>query len=183
MLKISSCKDRSLNICLTLFFLINDFFIDNIKRLNIINYNVVIIVGSKYYQENIEKIKNIKSDKITIIEKTNNMEKYYKRAFIVVSRAGATTINELINFRKISILIPSPNVTNNHQYHNAKYYYEKGCFEMLLEKDLNVSNVNRLFLKMSGVNQREKYIENIDKNKIVNIKEEFLKEIKRLIYE
>ena len=54
---------------------------------------------------------------------------------------------------------------------------------MLLEKDLNVSNVNRLFLKMSGVNQRKKYIENIDKNKIVNIKEEFLKEIKRLIYE
>ena len=49
-----------------------------------------------------------------------NISLYMAASDIVISRAGAMTISELAALKKASILIPSPNVTNNHQYLNAK---------------------------------------------------------------
>ncbi|MBQ9121341.1 MAG: undecaprenyldiphospho-muramoylpentapeptide beta-N-acetylglucosaminyltransferase [Clostridia bacterium] len=57
-------------------------------------------------------------------------------ADIVVSRAGAMTVSELAMLGKCAILIPSPNVTDNHQYKNAKVLADKGAAVLIEEKDL-----------------------------------------------
>lgn len=55
---------------------------------------------------------------------------------IVISRAGATTLSELEVQGKPSILIPSPNVAENHQFYNAKALSDNGAAVLIEEKDL-----------------------------------------------
>lgn len=58
-------------------------------------------------------------------------------ADLVVCRSGASTLSELQALGKPSILIPSPYVTENHQYHNAMALVNNGAAEILEEKDLS----------------------------------------------
>jgi UDP-N-acetylglucosamine--N-acetylmuramyl-(pentapeptide) pyrophosphoryl-undecaprenol N-acetylglucosamine transferase len=57
-------------------------------------------------------------------------------ADLVISRAGASALSELQALGKPSILIPSPNVAENHQYHNAKALADRGAAVLIEEKDL-----------------------------------------------
>ncbi len=57
-------------------------------------------------------------------------------ADIVISRAGAMTVSELAMMKKTSIMIPSPNVTGNHQYKNAKVIADMGGTILIEEKEL-----------------------------------------------
>lgn len=59
----------------------------------------------------------------------------YKAADIVVSRAGAGTISELQNLGKAAILVPSPNVAEDHQRKNAEALADKGAATMILDAD------------------------------------------------
>ena len=59
-------------------------------------------------------------------------------ADIVVSRAGAMTISELALMNKAAILIPSPNVVDNHQFKNAKVLSDAGAAVLIEEH--NISN-------------------------------------------
>ena len=58
-------------------------------------------------------------------------------ADLVICRAGAITLSELQACGKPSILIPSPYVAENHQYHNAMTLKKAGCAEVVEEKDLS----------------------------------------------
>ncbi|MFO7735737.1 MAG: undecaprenyldiphospho-muramoylpentapeptide beta-N-acetylglucosaminyltransferase [bacterium] len=59
-------------------------------------------------------IENITSDFF------DNIGSFYKRADLVVCRAGATTIAELVSLGKYAVYIPLPHAADNHQYHNAR---------------------------------------------------------------
>ena len=61
------------------------------------------------------------------------MAPYMAAADVVVCRAGAMTLSELAALSKAAVLIPSPNVTGNHQYRNAKALADKGA-SILLEE-------------------------------------------------
>ena len=56
---------------------------------------------------------------------------------IEICRAGAMTLSELAVLGKCAVIIPSPYVTNNHQYKNAKVLCDKGAAFMIEEKNLN----------------------------------------------
>ncbi len=66
-----------------------------------------------------------------------NMDEALAAADLVVCRAGAITLSELTAMGKPSILIPSPNVTNNHQEYNARVLEKHGAAVVLTESDLN----------------------------------------------
>ncbi len=57
-------------------------------------------------------------------------------ADLVISRAGAMTLSELAEMKKPCILIPSPNVADNHQYVNAKTLSDAGAAVLVEEKNL-----------------------------------------------
>ncbi len=64
-------------------------------------------------------------------------------ADLVVCRSGASTLSELQALGKPSILIPSPYVTENHQYHNAMALVNNGAAEILEEKDLTPDSLTQ----------------------------------------
>ena len=76
------------------------------------------------------------SPQIRLLEYIDNMPQCLSAADLVIGRAGAMTLTEIEAKAKASILIPSPNVAENHQYHNAMALVRRGAAEIIEEKDL-----------------------------------------------
>ena len=72
-----------------------------------------------------------------IVSFIHDMPLYMKAADTVISRCGAMTLSEVAECECVPILIPSPNVTNNHQYKNAKIFTDSGAALMIEEDELN----------------------------------------------
>jgi len=86
--------------------------------------------GKMYYKNYQNREIN---DSIKIFPYIKNMNLFYSMVDLIISRAGALTISELCVVGKPSILIPSPNVTENHQMHNANYLKKNGAAEIVSE--------------------------------------------------
>ncbi len=77
------------------------------------------------------------SDCIKVREYINDMDICMAAADLVICRAGAITLGELQACGKPSVLIPSPYVAENHQFHNAMTLKKAGAAEIIEEKDLS----------------------------------------------
>ncbi len=73
---------------------------------------------------------------ITVREYINDMERCLSAADLVICRAGASSLSEFQVMGKPAILIPSPNVAENHQYHNAMALVNKNAALIIEEKNL-----------------------------------------------
>jgi UDP-N-acetylglucosamine--N-acetylmuramyl-(pentapeptide) pyrophosphoryl-undecaprenol N-acetylglucosamine transferase len=80
-------------------------------------------------------IKEINAPLIDIREYMDTMPMVLKRADLVLTRAGASTIAELTATGTPAILVPSPNVTENHQEENARQLQNAGGVVMILENE------------------------------------------------
>ncbi len=80
---------------------------------------------------------------IDIREYINNMPECLAAADLVICRAGAITLSELQAQGKASVLIPSPNVAENHQYHNAMALVSRNAAAIIEEKDLTGEALNK----------------------------------------
>ncbi len=78
-----------------------------------------------------------KNPQIRVLDYIHNMPTCLAAADLVISRAGAMTLSEIEAKGKASILIPSPNVAENHQFHNAMALVKRGAGEIIEEKDLS----------------------------------------------
>nr|MCR5180923.1 UDP-N-acetylglucosamine--N-acetylmuramyl-(pentapeptide) pyrophosphoryl-undecaprenol N-acetylglucosamine transferase [Bacteroidaceae bacterium] len=65
----------------------------------------------------------------------NHMDEAYRAADLVISRAGASSISELCLLGKPSILVPSPNVAEDHQTHNAMALVDKEAALLVRDAD------------------------------------------------
>ena len=72
---------------------------------------------------------------VKVTEFISDMGAAYRAATVIVSRAGAGTISELQDLGKASILVPSPNVTEDHQRHNAEALASRDAAVMVLDAD------------------------------------------------
>lgn len=88
------------------------------------------------------------NDRIRPKEYIDNMAVCMAAADLVISRSGANALSELEAMGRASILIPSPNVAGNHQYHNAMVLGKAGAAIVIEEKNLNgqvlIDNVSDL---------------------------------------
>lgn len=75
------------------------------------------------------------TDKVQVLEYIYNMPTLMAAADVIISRAGASTCNEISATGTPCILIPSPNVTDNHQEKNARVLSDRGGAVLILEKD------------------------------------------------
>lgn len=73
---------------------------------------------------------------LVVKEYINNMPELLAAADLVISRSGALTLAELEAMGRASILVPSPNVAENHQYYNALELQNAGAAVVIEEKDL-----------------------------------------------
>jgi UDP-N-acetylglucosamine--N-acetylmuramyl-(pentapeptide) pyrophosphoryl-undecaprenol N-acetylglucosamine transferase len=98
-------------------------------------------------------------------------------ADIVICRSGAITLSELKACGKPSILIPSPNVAENHQYYNAMEFVEAQAAALIEEKELSGENLikklsesmNNINILKEGINKLQKELDFNPSEKIYNI--------------
>jgi len=112
--------------------------------------------GSQYFEELKKKAPSLcqRNAKVKIVPYIKDMPKWMKSADLVISRSGASTIAEIATAGVPAIFIPSPNVTGNHQYENAKRLKDKKAAILIEEKDLTPEILQKEIDKM----QKEKEI-------------------------
>lgn len=150
--------------------MINNAALELIKQ---VNDKIVFVTGKRYY-EDIKKHKI--PENVTLLDYENNMAQRMAKAKLVISRSGAITLSEILASEKPAIFIPSPNVTANHQYHNAKSVADAGAAIIVEEKDLKenvgllAEKVNELLSdeeKLKNMSSRAKEIAKIDATDII----------------
>ena len=151
----------------------NEVIINMITKYQPKDVFFVIAVGPLNYESVIERIKNIMNiDKYLKVEKfVYEMDKMYKAADLLITRAGAMTITELSIARRPAILIPLPTAAENHQYFNAKAMENNSAGivieenvlneDVLYDKILSVIGDNDTLLQM-GDNAAKLYTPNIE---------------------
>ena len=111
-----------------------------LKTLENKDYQVVYITGKNLYEEFV-KIKYPKN--VKVLPYLDNLTGLLKETDVLVARAGASTIAEVLSLKVPTIFIPSPYVANNHQYYNAVSLKNDNLALMLEEKDLSIPNITK----------------------------------------
>lgn len=108
---------------------------------------VFFATGKSYYKSVMEG-RHPEANNITYLEYINDMPTYLKACDIAVTRSGALTVSEITASGCASVMIPSPNVTNNHQYYNAKVVADRGGAVLIEEKDLKEGEAADVILRL-----------------------------------
>lgn len=93
---------------------------------------------------------------INVKEYIYDMPEHLAAADVVICRAGAITLGEIMALGKAAILIPSPNVTHNHQYHNAMSLVQKDAALLLEEKDMTAEKLYDMILSLKEDPQKRR---------------------------
>lgn len=124
---------------------INDLAFEILKEFNGKPGTRLIFGTGKWYIDGVQKkIENEKiklHDNVKVLDYISDMDYYLSASDLIISRAGALSVAETTICGRASILIPSPNVTGNHQYYNAKVVADKGGAILVEEKDLNSRDI------------------------------------------
>ena len=108
-------------------------------------FGVVHSTGKAWYQKMTSTLEREKPgyDKLgmDVREYIYDMPLVMAAADLVMCRAGASTLAELTAMGKPAVLIPSPNVTNNHQEKNARVLADAGAAKLLLEPDFTADSL------------------------------------------
>lgn len=97
------------------------------------DYEVLFVTGKSSYDD---VIKYNYPENVKVIPFYDGLARVMKKTDVMVSRAGASTLSEIIALKIPTILIPSPFVANNHQYLNALDLINKNAGMMIEEKNL-----------------------------------------------
>lgn len=158
---------------------VNEFFKETISMFNGKEYEVLYVTGNSSY----DSFKSVKApSNVKVVPYIENMTRIMKNTDIMVSRAGASTLSEIMALNIPSILIPSPYVPDNHQFKNAMDLVNKDCALMLEEKDLKGDSLVRTIdLLISDEKKLKSMKSNLNKNSITNSASLIYDNIKKLI--
>lgn len=113
------------------------------KKNNVLHYHAS---GSRFYDsfsKNVYELGLDKCENIVVSDYIYDMPTLMTAADAVVCRAGAMTLSEIASLGKAAVLIPSPHVTDDHQYKNAKVLSDKGAAILVREeKEVNEHSVS-----------------------------------------
>ena len=143
---------------------VNDSIAGGIERFDNAEIQVVWQTGKYYAEECGRKAEGSKFVKAQAF--ISDMATAYRAADIVISRAGASSISELCLLGKASILVPSPNVAEDHQTKNARALSDKNAAIFVADKDARAQLVDEAIRLVS------------DKSRIASLETE----VKKLAY-
>ena len=137
---------------------INDTILNNLDKFKSKDYEVLFVTGNNYY----DNTKGVKTPKnVKIVPFIKELPTIMKVTDLMISRAGASTMSEIMALGIPTIFIPSPYVTNNHQYKNAKVLVDSNASLLIEEKDLTI---DKLIDTIDSVFNDEKEYQKIKKN-------------------
>lgn len=158
---------------------VNDYIVSIKDKFLNKNYEVLFVTGKNDY-DNI--IKNKFPNNVKVVPYVDGLTRVMKKTDIIVTRAGASTLSEIIALNVPSILIPSPYVPNNHQLKNAYDLVNNNAGILIEEKNLKddilISKIDELF--NSTIKYRE-IKDNLNKLKIDNSATIIYENIKKIV--
>lgn len=134
-----------------------------------------------YFELNMDLASKNNPANIHIHEFINRMDLAYKAADIVVSRAGASSISELSLLGKPVILVPSPNVSEDHQTKNAMALVKNGAALLVRDDDANEQLVKLALETMHDGEKLQALSENILKMALPDSANRIVDEAMKLI--
>lgn len=129
---------------------INESLEAGIKELADNGIQVIWQTGKNFGDRGIAAVKNIKG--VVVTQFITDMAGAYKAADLVIARAGAGTISELEALGKPAILVPSPNVAEDHQTHNAMALVGRGAACLVKDSD---ARQNLIATALRTINDQE----------------------------
>ncbi len=100
------------------------------------SFQLLFATGERWYDDVMTELGDSLPDNIKVVPYIYDMENVMNGADLLVCRSGAITLSEITALGKASVLIPSPNVTDNHQYHNAMALADNGAAVVVTEEQL-----------------------------------------------
>lgn len=143
-------------------------------------YEVLYITGKALYDSFIENEEF--SSSVKVVPYLDNLPALLKNTDLIVTRAGASTMSEILSLKLPAIFIPSPYVANNHQYYNALGIKNNGAGELLEEKELTVDQlVNKINEVLNDEKKYKTMKDNLKKISMDNSSDVIYKKLKDLI--
>ena len=146
------------------------------------DYQIIWATGPKQFEIIKKELSDKKIDNAKIVPYIYNMEEIMNISNIIVARSGAMTITEISNLGKPSILIPLPNVSQDHQLYNAKVLENIGAAKIILNNELKKENLEEEIEKIIKTPKLMQDMEEKALSKSVkNVQEKIYKEIEKLV--
>ncbi len=139
---------------------INECVLAGYDKLKAAGYQVIWQTGGYYYQEMQSRVKEAGSD-IRMYDFLKEMHYAYAVADVVISRAGALSIAELMLTGKPSILVPSPNVAEDHQTINAMALVERNAAVLVKDSEAIERALEEVFLLINNETKKAELSKNI----------------------
>jgi UDP-N-acetylglucosamine--N-acetylmuramyl-(pentapeptide) pyrophosphoryl-undecaprenol N-acetylglucosamine transferase len=136
--------------------------------------------GKTYYSTAQIQLKDIDNINLNAFEFISRMDLAYAAADIVISRAGASSVSELCNIGMAAILVPSPNVAEDHQTSNAMALVGKHAALLVEDKNAAVELVNTALALCNDESKQQSLRDNISKLAHHNSAELIAKEVLKL---
>ena len=114
---------------------LNETMMANLEIIRQADTQVLWQTGSYYYKEMLDRLGDNCPKNLQVMEFVSHMDLAYAVADVVISRAGAGTISELCLLGKASVLVPSPNVAEDHQTKNAMSLVENQAALLIKDAD------------------------------------------------
>jgi UDP-N-acetylglucosamine--N-acetylmuramyl-(pentapeptide) pyrophosphoryl-undecaprenol N-acetylglucosamine transferase len=152
------------------------------KGLEVLVKNNIQIVWQtgKAYIETAKQQSGISEKTVKAFDFITVMDLAYAIADCVVSRAGASSVSELSLVHKPCILVPSPNVAEDHQTKNALSLVNKNAAILVKDSDASVSLINEVVALFDNNNRQQELRQNISKLALPDSAEVIAREVLKL---
>jgi UDP-N-acetylglucosamine--N-acetylmuramyl-(pentapeptide) pyrophosphoryl-undecaprenol N-acetylglucosamine transferase len=160
---------------------INESMVAGIEKLIDAGIQVVWQTGKVYYDIVQEQVSKVDKRRIRVLDFLKEMDLAYAAADVVISRSGALAVSELCIAGKPCILVPSPNVAEDHQTKNAMALVEKDAAVMISDKDAREKLVDEALKLLFDEVRGKKLSDNIASMARPRATEDIVNEIEKLI--
>jgi len=159
---------------------INRSIATGLKKFADANVQLIWQTGKRYINEAKQAAQEFSEQNFYVADFINRMDFAFSCADVVISRAGASAISELQLVGKPSILVPSPNVAEDHQTKNAMALVKKDAALFVQDSEANEQLVDTAINLINDSEKQKKLSENISRMAIRNSAEMIVKEIYKL---
>jgi UDP-N-acetylglucosamine--N-acetylmuramyl-(pentapeptide) pyrophosphoryl-undecaprenol N-acetylglucosamine transferase len=142
---------------------VNESIINNLDYFVKNNIQLIWQTGKWFFEKAQERVSQINSENIKVYEFIYEMEQAYSLANVIISRAGAIAISELCIVGKPCILVPSPNVSEDHQTKNANALVSKSAAIMVKDIESREKLIGELDRLINNEALQQEMSENITK--------------------
>ena len=160
---------------------INESVLGGIEKLIDAQVQVIWQTGKGYYEGYKDQLRSYDLRLIRVQDFLKEMDLAYAAADVVVSRSGALAVSELCIAKKPVILVPSPNVAEDHQTKNAMALVDKDAAVMVKDKDARQVLVDEMLKLLFDESRSQKLRENIATLARPQATEDIVNEIEKLI--